>query len=85
MKFNRSRKFYILCSFGVVLTVFFYSHWKTFKILDQNNKRIALVDQESRLANGEHERDEERRDEKCRLGNDVQTSAHCVDNGDYNR
>ena len=79
MKFGRSRKFYLLISFGFVLILFFFSHWKTFKILDQSNDKNFPLIQEMRSG-----RDEKTREEKCSPENGVQTSGHCLNKGDNN-
>jgi len=81
MKFGRSRKFYILFSFGFVLILFFFSHWRTFKILDQDNEKQSLFIQEMNLRKRESGNDEKTREEKCRSENGVQISGHCMNKG----
>ena len=85
MKFGRSRKFYILFSFGFVLILFFFSHWRTFKILDQDNEKQSLFIQEMNLRKRESGNDEKTREEKCRSENGVQISGHCMNKGDYKK
>lgn len=86
MKFGRSRKFYILCSFGFVLTLFFFAHWKTFRTLelDQNViDRNFLHDQKINLRNSKSGRGGDTEDAKCSLEIGVQTSGHCMNKGKY--
>ena len=90
MKFSRSRKFYILFSFCIVTIIFFFFHWKTVTILDQDNKinRIFVIDNnsdddESIVSRGESTNYDESEsvpdsDEKCRLGKGQKTSDHCL-------
>ncbi|XP_068707102.1 LDL receptor repeat-containing protein egg-1-like [Montipora foliosa] len=90
MKFCRSRKFYILFSFFIVTIIFFFFHWKTVTILDQDNKinRIFVIDNnsdddESIVSRGESTNYDESEsvpdsDEKCRLGKGQKTSDHCL-------
>ena len=81
-KCRRSKRFYLLISFGFVLILFFFSHWKTFKILDQTNDKSSLLIQEKYLKNRGSETEEETKDEKCRSENGVQTLGHCMNKGD---
>ena len=85
MKFGRSRRFYILCSFGFVLILFFFSHWKTFKILelDQNViDRNFLHDQKISLRNSKSGGGGDTGDARCSSEIGVQTSGHCMNKGE---
>lgn len=84
MTFRRTRKFYLLASFTFVVILFFFSHWKSYKILVQNTHkpRNRLLVQDSEQLDERSNLEAQRNDSKCRSESGVQTSAHCVNEGD---
>lgn len=83
MKFPRTRRFYVLVSFVFVIILFLFSHWRSYKILVQNNheKNSLLVQNTYKLS--ERGNEETEKDElKCRSQDGLQTSTHCVNKGD---
>ena len=85
MTLPRTRKFYVLVSFGFVVILFFFSHWKSYKILVQNTHESSnrLVVQDSKQLDEERSNVEsERNESKCTWEGGLQTSAHCVNKGD---
>lgn len=88
MKFPRTRKFYVLVSFGFVIILFFFSHWRSYNILVHQNKNahrtdyIVVQDTDVNLKQNS-DRNKEIIDEKCRSENGLQTSVHCVNKGDF--
>lgn len=73
-----------MASFVFVIILFFFSHWRSYKILVQNNhERNSELVQDTRKQVNERSSEETERDElKCRSQNGLQTSAHCVNKGD---
>lgn len=73
-----------MASFVFVVILFFFSHWKSYKILVQNTHkpRNRLFVQESKQLDERSNLEAQRNDSKCRSESGVQTSAHCVNEGD---
>lgn len=84
MTLPRTRKCYVLVSFGFVVILFFFTHWKSYKILVQNTHGTSnrLVVQDSKQLDERSDVESERNESKCTSEGGLQTSAHCVNKGD---
>lgn len=82
MRFGRSRRCYLLISFGIVLILLFFSHWKTINILDESHEKTVLPVNEKELQKGGSETDEKANGNRCVLEDGVQTLGHCINKGD---
>lgn len=82
MRFGRSKRCYLLISFGIVLILFFFSHWKTIKILDESHEKTVLPVNEKELQKSGSETDEKANGNKCVSEDGVQTLGHCINKGD---
>lgn len=78
MRFGRSRRCYLLISFGIVLILLFFSHWKTIKILDESHEKNVPPVNEKELQKSGSETDEKANGNKCVLEDGVQTLGHCI-------
>lgn len=74
----------MLVSFIFVIILFFFSHWRSYKILVQNNReRNSQRIQDKKKLQANNEKTEQEGDDlKCRSQNGLQTSAHCVNKGE---
>lgn len=66
----------MLVSFGFVIILFFFSHWRSYKIIVQNTQERSplLVQERSKV-------ESDRKESKCRSESGLQMSAHCVNKG----
>lgn len=72
-----------MVSFVFVIILFFFSHWRSYKILVQNNhERNSRLQDTKKLVNERSYEETERDDLKCNSQNGLQTSEHCVNKGD---
>lgn len=73
-----------MVSFIFVIILFFFSHWRSYKILVQNNRErnSQLIQGKKKLQEKNEETEHESDELKCRSQNGLQTSAHCVNKGE---
>lgn len=85
MKFPRARKSYVLISFGFVIAIFLFTHWRSYKILVQNNNNRnseRVLDKKLESLQNLNERSSKINGKNCPPENGLQTSAHCAKKGD---
>lgn len=77
MRFVRSRKSYIFISFGLIIALFLFTHWRSYKILVEKSHEERVTHAKDNKLGSHDQLSGKMTQQNCSPESGLQTSAHC--------
>lgn len=82
MRFVRSRKSYIFISFGLIIALFLFTHWRSYKILVEKSHEERVTHAKDNKLGSHDQLSGKMTQQNCSPESGLQTSAHCRKKGE---